>query len=140
MTSRQTLVDTGPLVAAFDRSEQHHLWAVEQLRALAPPLLTCEAVMSETAFLLKRAGASAAAPLQMAERGMLQIVPVVHSGDDATRVRLLMERYRDLPMSYADACLMLLAERFSNAQILTLDSDFRVYRKTNGEAVHLLAP
>ena len=134
------LVDSGPLVAAADQREPHHAWAVAQLRSLAPPLLTCEAVISETAFLLERARLPAAMPMHMAERSILQVESVVRSIEDATALRQLMVKYSNVPMSFADACLVRLAERFPAAQLLTFDSDFRIYRTANQHAIPLLAP
>ncbi len=135
-----SLIDTGPLVAALDRSEPHHDWAAAQLERLEPPLLTCEAVLSEAAFLLRRAGANEALPLRLAERGMVSTVAVTESERDMAHLRRLMEQYSNVPMSFADACLVRLAERFSDAQLLTLDSDFRIYRASGQRTISLLTP
>lgn len=140
MADTVSLIDTGPLVAALDRSEPHHDWAVTQLESLEPPLLTCEAVLSETAFLLRRAGTNEALPLRLAERGMVRTVAVTESERDVARLRRLIEQYSNVPMSFADACLVLLAERFPNAQLLTLDSDFGIYRAAGQRAIPLLTP
>ena len=140
MADTVSLVDTGPLVAALDRSEPHHDWAVTQLESLEPPLLTCEAVLSETAFLLRSAGTNEALPLRLAERGMVRTVAVTESERDVGRLRRLIEQYSYVPMSFADACLVLLAERFPNARLLTLDSDFRIYRAAGQRAIPLLTP
>lgn len=140
VASAAFLIDTGPLIAAFDRREPHHEWAAAQLRSLSPPLVTCEAVLSEAAFLLMRNRRSPALALRMAERGIVQIAPVMESARDAKRLEQMIERYSSVPMSFADACLVLLAERFPGAQLLTLDADFHIYRTANRRAIPLLTP
>ena len=140
MASAVSLIDTGPLVAALDRAESHHQWAVSLMERLAPPLLTCEAVLSEAAFLLRRAGRNEALPLRLAERGMVRTVTVTESERDMEHLRRLMEQYSNVPMSFADACLVRLAERFPDAQLLTLDSDFRIYRAAGQRPLQLLMP
>jgi len=64
------LLDTGPWVALLSRNDTHHKWAVEQFRLLSPPLLSCEAVVAETCFLLKRSGFDPSLALQFVERGV----------------------------------------------------------------------
>ena len=140
VATASALVDTGPLVAAADQTEPHHAWAVARLRALAPPLVTCEAVISEAAFVLRRSGLPAQMPIQMVERGILHVEQAVNSIECAGRLHRLMEQYSNVPMSFADACLVLLAERFPNARLLTLDSDFRIYRAAGQRAIPLLTP
>ncbi len=102
--------------------------------------MTCEAVLSEAAFLLRRAGANEALPLRLAERGMVRTVAVTESERDIAHLRRLMEQYSDVPMSFADACLVRLAERFADAQLLTFDSDFRIYRASGQRTISLLTP
>lgn len=139
--ARPTVVlDTGPLIALLDRDETRHDWAVARFDMLNPPLLTCEAVLSEASFLLHRADLDPGLPIELVVRGMLEVASPVASRDDAVAVRSLMRRYRNVPMSFADACLVHLVERTKNGSILTLDSDFRVYRQTNRRIVPLLMP
>ena len=140
MAPPTVVVDTGPIVALLDADEAHHDWARGQFDTLAPPLLTCEAVLSETSFLLQRIGADPSLPVTLVERGMLRIVPLLNSSDDALAVGRLIRRYRDVPMSFADACLVRLVERTDRASILTLDSDFGIYRQARRRVIPLLAP
>ena len=65
------LLDTGPWVALLSRNHTHHRWAVEQFRVFQPPLLSCEAVVAETCFLLKRSGFDYSLALQFIERGVV---------------------------------------------------------------------
>ena len=134
------VVDTGPIVALLDADETHHAWARDRFETLAPPLLTCEAVLSEASFLLARAGADSSLPARLVERGVLSVAPLFASTDDASAVGRLMRRYRDVPMSLADACLVRIVERTERASVLTLDSDFRIYRQARRRIIPLLVP
>ena len=130
------VVDTGPIVALLDADEANHAWAVAQLRKLRPPLLTCEAVLTEAAFLIARVGADPGLVADLVTRGLLTVVPLFDGDSDA--VGRLIRRYADVPMSLADACLVRLVERTPNATLLTLDSDFRVYRQKGRRTIPLL--
>ena len=72
------LLDTGPWVALFSHNDKHHRWAVEQFRLLPPPFLSCEAVVAETCFLLKRSGFDPSLALQFIDRGVVQLLFVLH--------------------------------------------------------------
>ncbi len=134
------IVDTGPVVALLDTDEAHHDWARSQFAALKPPLLTCEAVLSEASFLLQRAGADPSLPVTLIERGVLHVARPLAGEDDALAVGRLIRRYRDVPMSFADACLVRIVECTDNASIMTLDSDFRIYRQMGRRVIPLLIP
>ena len=138
--SPSVIVDTGPIVALLDADEAHHDWARDQFDTLAPPLLTCEAVLSETSILLQRVGADPSIPLTLVERGVLRVEQLLDSGEDARAIGRLIRRYRDVPMSFADACLVRLVERTDRASIMTLDSDFRMYRQARRRVIPLLVP
>lgn len=140
MPAPTVIVDTGPIVALLDADEAHHEWARTRFAALRPPLLTCEAVLSEASFLLQRAGADSALPVTLAGRGVLRVERPISSEADAAAVARLMRRYRSVPMSFADACLVGLVEGIENASIMTLDSDFRIYRQAGRRVIPLLAP
>ena len=133
------VVDTGPIVALLDTDEAHHDCR-SQFVALKPPLLTCEAVLSEASFLLQRAGADPSLPVTLIERGVLRVARPLAGEDEALAVGRLMRRYRDVPMSFADACLVRIVECTDNASIMTLDSDFRIYRQAGRRVIPLLIP
>ena len=132
-------VDTGPLFAAVDADQQHHSWVRKTISAIDPPLLTCEAVLSETSFLLERDGLDPSLPFALVRRGVLDVVPVVGSIHDAIAVSQMMHRYRNVPMSFADACLVRIVERMGGP-VMTFDSDFFIYRQESKKAVRVLAP
>ena len=140
MASPTVVVDTGPIVALLDADEAHHDWARRQFDMLAPPLLTCEAVLSETSFLLHRVGGDSSLPLALVERGVLRVERLVNSSDDALAISRLIRRYGNVPMSFADACLVRLVERTEHASIMTFDSDFHIYRQARRRVIPLLAP
>lgn len=132
------LLDAGPLVALLDEDEQHHGWATNRMRGLTPPLMVCEAVLTETCFLL---GSHALARRQI--RLWIQSGFVRHVAlDEAAILRALalMERYASVPMSFADACLVALAESTPGARVFTLDQDFLIYRQHGDKPLTLLAP
>ena len=132
------LLDAGPLVAFLNDREQEFDWAKDQFRRLEPPLWTCEAVLTESAFLMSRVTDGTEKLLQLLARG---IVTVRFSLDDeATNIMHWMRRYKNVPMSLADACLMRMAEQHRGATIFTLDSDFRIYRLPNRRQVPLIFP
>ena len=131
------LVDAGPLVALLNRRERHHHWVVQTFGALSGPLITCEAVLTEACYLLKGWPEAVDSILQRVEEGLLQIEALAQ---DAAALRRLMRKYRDTPMSYADACLVRLSERFPSARLFTLDRDFTVYRRNARQRIAVVAP
>jgi len=132
------LLDTGPLVAFLAAGLEHHEWVCEQWKQLSPPLVTCEAVLTEAAFLLKREGCEADPLFVLLERGVLRVGLEVE--DQLADLRTLMRRYRDRPMSLADACLVRLAEMHPGGTVFTLDADFRIYRRHGNKVIPVLMP
>jgi uncharacterized protein len=132
------LLDTGPWVALLSRSDTHHNWAVEQFRLFQPPLLSCEAVVAETCFLLKRSGFDPSLALQFIERGVVQLPFVLQ--DQIGSVSSLFKRYENVPASLADAALIRLAEITDSPLLLTTDSDFHVYRRHGRQMIPLVTP
>jgi uncharacterized protein len=130
------LLDTGCIVALLDRSERHHADCVRVVEEIRAPLVTCEAVIAEACWLLRDLRGAADAVLENVEAGVFEL-PFRLSGSSRA-VRTLMKKYARLPMDLADACLVHLADELETAQILTLDSDFRVYRWRKTRAFDLL--
>jgi len=132
------LLDTGPLVTFLAAGLEYHDWVCEQWKRLHPPLLTCEPVLTEAAFLLKREGRETEPLFELLERGVLRIGLEIE--DQLADLRVLMRRYRDRPMTLADACLVRLAELHRNSVVFTLDGDFRVYRRHGNKVIAVLMP
>lgn len=134
----RVLMDTGPLVAYLQANEQYHDWTVKTFSALRPPFHTCEPVLTEAAFLIESHGGDADDLLDLVERSLIQLS--FELADDLPRVRQLMRRYRDLPMSLADACLVRMSERYTDCLVVTLDNDFRIYRRHDRKNIPTLMP
>jgi predicted nucleic acid-binding protein len=132
------LLDTGPWVALLSRNDTHHKWAVEQFRLLTPPVLSCEAVVAETCFLLKRSGFDPALALRFIERGVVQLPFVLQ--EQIGSVSSLFKRYENVPASLADAALIRLAEINDSPLLLTTDSDFHIYRRHGRQMIPLVTP
>lgn len=132
------IVDTGPLVALLYRREQYHSWSAAQAAQLPGPFYTCEAVLTEAHFLLQSVPQGTQRLVELVARGRLNLD--YSYGDHHVRVDELLLRYGDVPMSFADACLVNMAEHLGDASILTLDHDFRIYRKHRDQALSVLMP
>lgn len=130
------LLDTGFIVALLDRSEQHHSQCADLLADLAAPLITCEAVLAEACYLLRGLQGAEAALLVNVERGNF-VVPYRLTGNTAAVIKLI-KKYADVPMDFADACLVDMANVYDTGRILTLDSHFRIYRWARNRAFELL--
>lgn len=123
---RATLLDTSVIVALLDRDERYHRQCVEAMSEVVGPLATCEAVITEACYLLRRIRGTTEVVIRNVAEGVFQMP--VRLVDQAGAVEKLLKKYRDVPMDLADACLVDLADRIDSGQILTLDGDFYVYR------------
>jgi uncharacterized protein len=121
-----TLVDAGPLIALLDKSDPHHGACVAAAKRLPAPLLTVWPVLTEAMYLLGAWTAQRELLGHVAD-GTLRLLAL--GEDDVPRIRQLMEKYRDLPMDLADACLVRVGERERVARVFTIDRrDFALYR------------
>ena len=136
--AKTVLIDSGPIVAALRQRDQHHEWARAHFTAGTEPFVTCEAVISESLFLLERAQNGKEALCGLLERGIIA-VNFSFAGQLAETLRLI-RRYHDTPMSFADACLVRMAEQTDHAAVFTTDSDFLTYRKNNRQVIPLIMP
>lgn len=127
-------LDTGPWVAYLSRRDRQHGWARRALGELPVPLLTCEPVVAETCFLLGNHRASA---LAMLEAGAIRLAFDLQ--DELVPTRRLVEKYSDVPMALADACLVRMAE-LERGLVVTLDEDFLVYRTHGRRRLDVVAP
>ena len=132
------LLDTGPWVALLCKNDRHHDWAKQEFATHTHVFLTCEAVVAETCFLLARAGVDAGRALMLIERGIVQIG--LSLNEQSASVRHLYERYGNVPSSLADACLIRMSELHEPCQVLTIDSDFHIYRRHGRKAIPVISP
>ncbi|MBS1855467.1 MAG: PIN domain-containing protein [Acidobacteria bacterium] len=138
MKQGQGLLDTGPLVSFLAAGLRHHSWVCEQWKLFRPPMLTCEPVLTEAAFLLKREGRGADLLFALLERGAIRLA--IDLEEQQADLRALMRRYRNRPMSLADACLVRLSELHPDGEVFTLDSGFRIYRRNGNRVIPALLP
>lgn len=134
----RVVIDTGPLVALLNRRDRHHAWVRDVLDTVEPPVFTCESVVSEACFLLRRIGDGQDAVLELLSEDVLRIDFRMASELDA--LRALMKKFANVPMSLADACLVRMTELDPRSQVLTLDGDFRVYRRNRRQSVPTIIP
>ncbi len=137
MKSR-VILDASPLVALIDKSDRFHHWTEEIWKTIAIPLFTCEAVISETFFLLRRTYGGQEAVISLLKTGVIQIS--FSLSEELEAVGNLMQKYKSVPMSFADACLVKMSESIAGSTMLTLDRDFRIYRKNRTEAIDVIMP
>lgn len=136
--SGAVLLDTGPLVSFLADEAEHTEWVHKQWDRMSPPMLTCEAVLTEAVFILKREGVDTDAIFTLLERKVIRVA--LRMDDEQAALRTLMSRYRDRPMSLADACLVRLSELHRDCTVFTLDSDFRIYRRNGNKVIPVLMP
>jgi len=134
--ARNVLVDAGFLVALLSRRDSHHQWAVTQAPGQPPPWRTCEAVLSEAFHLVGRNGRAGLSAL-LRRRALIAAFDLDSEVEPVLR---LMQKFADVPMSLADACLVRMTETLPDPVILTTDSDFRIYRRHSRQMVPCSMP
>lgn len=132
------VVDTGPIVALLNRRERYHVWITKAMDAIEPPMFTCDAVLSEACFLLQNIERGPDAVLELVARGLVRSDFRVTA--ELESVRALMKKFSNVPMSLADACLVRMTELDHDSRILTLDSDFKIYRRNRRQLIPVLMP
>jgi uncharacterized protein len=132
------LLDTGPLVAFLNGRDRYHEWSTRVLGEVETQILSCAAVLSEACFLLRHLKGGREAVLKLVERGLVRI-PFRLEAESAS-VRRLLTRYASVPMSLADACLVRMSEQSPDSLVLTLDRDFKIYRRQGRNVVPTIMP
>lgn len=133
----ELLLDTGAFVALVDRDEKLHDDCVAALEKWTGSVVTTEAVLTETLCLVGPSWSAQKACLEFVVRGAFQLVP--SSAKSLQRVELMMEKYRNVPMDYADATLVVLAEELETEWVFTLDRrGFSVYRMRRNRAFRII--
>lgn len=135
---RSIIIDTSPLVAFIDKSDNFHNWTIEAWKRISIPLLTCEAVISEACFLLKQTHGGQQAVMRLLKANVIKTR--FELSEELNAVDQLMQRYQSVPMSFADACLVRMSEKWVNSAVFTLDSDFSIYRRDRNNLIPLIAP
>lgn len=132
------IIDTSPLVAFVDKSDNFHHWTVATWKNLIPPLFTCEAVIAESCFLLQNVNGGENSILSLLEAEIIQIP--FNLNKEVTEIKQLMQQYQSVPMSLADACLVRMSELIRESTVFTLDSDFKIYRQYKNQPIALIIP
>ncbi len=122
----RTLVDSGPLVALFDKGDQYHQQALDFLKAFAGELIATTPVLTEVAYLLDFSVAAQVDFIRWVSEGAITLAEL--NRRDLLRIVELTQKYADLPMDFADASLVAVGERLEIGQIATVDTHFHLYR------------
>ncbi len=131
----KAIADTGFLVAFGNRTDLHHAWALQIAQRVTEPLLTCEAVLAETAFHLR----SASLVLRFVQDGLVR--PTFIVADHIPRLTELALRYADRAPDLADLCLIRLSELYPKHPVITTDlGDFQIYRRGRRDAIPIIHP
>jgi uncharacterized protein len=130
----KAIADTGFLVAFGNRTDLHHAWALQIAQRVTEPLLTCDAVLAETAFHLR----SASVVLRLVQEGLVR--PAFLVADHIPRLMQLAVRYADRAPDLADLCLIRLSELYPQHPVITTDLAFRIYRRGRRDAIPLIHP
>ncbi len=128
------LLDAGPLIAALVKADQHHAWARDVLPTLKRPFMSCPEVLAEAAAMTGRPDII----VEMVKAG--EIILAFRLEDHAAAVLNLLRKYSDQQMDLADACMVRMSELHRDCIVVTVDSDFRVYRRNGRETIPLLGP
>jgi predicted nucleic acid-binding protein len=132
------IADTGVIVAYLDKRDERHKWTYEQMKVLPAPYSVCESVITESCFLVSRLHNGKKNVLEMLKAGFLEIDFSLSSEIEA--VENLMQKYENVPMSLADACLVRMSETIKDSVVFTTDSDFHIYRKNGKQKIDLIIP
>ena len=132
------IMDTGPIVAFLNRRDHWHTWIKKQMVDIEVPVLTCEPVISETMFLLRNIQSGKEIVLELLERDLLKIS--FRLEEEIKAVKKLIKKYQNLQMSLADACLVRMCEKYSECKLITLDTDFKIYRMHGRQVIPTIMP
>ena len=134
----KTIADAGVIVAYLDKRDEHHDWTFEQMKTLPAPYSVCESVITESCFLLSHLHNGEKNVLAMLKAGFLIIDFSLSNEIEA--VEKLMQKYKNVPMSLTDACLVRMSKLVETAVVFTTDSDFHIYRRNGKRKIDLIIP
>jgi uncharacterized protein len=130
----KAIADTGFLVAFANARDLHHAWALDVAEQVTDPLLTCEPVLAETAFHLADVGLV----LEMISEELINLA--FNCNEHLPQLAALAKRYKDRNPDLADLCLIRMSELHPKHSVITLDEDFRVYRRNKREVIPMISP
>lgn len=132
------IIDTSVIIAYLNKKEKYHNWAVENFKEFLPPLITCEPVITECSFLLKKIDKGNYQLFELIKEKILQVK--FNLQEEFKSIDFLLQQYSDIPISLADACLIRMSEIYQDSRIITLDSDFKIYKKNRNKIIDLIIP
>ena len=130
----KAIADTGFLVAFANARDLHHAWALDVAEQVTDPLLTCEPVLAETAFHLADVGLV----LEMISEELINLA--FNCNEHLPQLAALAKRYKDRNPDLADLCLIRMSELYPKHSVITVDEDFRVYRRNKREVIPMISP
>jgi len=130
---KNILIDAGPLIALFDRRDSYHTSVISFITEIRDRLITTWPVVAEVCHMLSFSVPCQLDFLTWCDRGGLKIEDIAES--DIERIIALTKKYNNVPMDLADATLMILAERLEVSEIISIDSDYYIYRTMKKEMV-----
>lgn len=125
---KKILLDSGPMIALFDASDSYHKKACDFIKKNKYPLVSTIASITEALYMLDFSRDAQLDFLEWISRGAIEIHDICVQ--DFCRIKELTKKYADLPMDFADSCLVYLAEKYNLDTIATIDRDFTIYRIT----------
>ena len=128
------IADAGLLIALANSRDVHHRWAVQIAEEVTEPLLTCEPVLAESAFHLRHV----ALVLEMIAEEFITLA--FDCNDHLPQLAALAKRYADREPDLADLCLIRMSELYPEHSVVTVDDDFRVYRKNKRDIIPVIMP
>lgn len=123
---KNTLIDSGVIIALFDKSDKYHQKSLEFLKAFKGELITSWAVLTEVSHILDFNLQVQIDFLKWVELGGVSVYDIPQN--EIANIRVMMEKYLDIPMDLADATLMYIANKENIKNIVSIDSDFDIYR------------
>ncbi|MEA3554927.1 MAG: PIN domain-containing protein [Campylobacterota bacterium] len=122
----KTIIDSGPIIALFDKSDKYHYQVLDFLQSFKGELITSWAVITEVSHMLDFNLNVQIDFLKWIEVGGIEVFDI--SQNEIANIRVMMEKYLDIPMDLADATLMYIANKENIKNIVSIDSDFDIYR------------
>lgn len=133
---KKTIVDAGPIVS-YLTDEANHEWAAARFSEFET-FETCDAVLAEACARLAYAGYDQTSVIRLVDEKVLNLT--FDTAYNIGRIRALMEKYADQPMDFADACLVAMSEEHDDSLVITLDKDFKFYRRRGRDKIPILVP
>ena len=133
----RAVIDSGPLIALFNGRDSYHPVAVDFIKNYKGQLYTTIAVLTEVTHLLGYHSSAQLDFLRWVKNGAINLVNL--ESNDLERLCELTEQYSDIPMDFADASLVIIAEKCNIRHVVSIDSDFLIYRTlSNGYLENLI--